>query len=85
MRVKIAEHLRPARPRRAVGINQCLRVNLEMGVRGGVDIGSFVDVGDARTLAKQDAASLLRVRRGGGSAHGGKGLACHFDLHHAWP
>jgi hypothetical protein len=27
----------------------------------------------------------MRVRCGGGRAHGGEGLACHDEFHHAWP
>lgn len=84
--VVIAYDLWPALPARgAVRVDQSLRVDLEMGGRRSVDIGGGPSVGDPPALAQQNAASLVRVRVGGMGAHGGKGPACHFDPHRAWP
>ena len=83
--MEISRNIRPARTGGAVRVDQGLRINLEMGVRRGMDVGSLERFYDPPACPQQDAASFQRVRAKRGSAHGGEGLACHFDLHHAWP
>lgn len=65
MRMVIAHHLRPAIPRRAMRIDQGLRIDFEMRLRSRVDIGGGLDRGDARAPAKQDAATFAGVGCGG--------------------
>ena len=61
----IAEHLGAAVAGRAVGVDKCLRVNLEMGLRGRVDVFSGQGGGDCgggvRGGSEQDAAAFGRV------------------------
>lgn len=83
--MEIARDLRPTGAGGAVRVDQSLRIDFEMGVRCGVDVGGLAGVGDASTLAQQEAARLTRMRCGSGGTHRGEGLACHFDLHHAKP
>lgn len=83
--MKIAHHLRPACPCGAVGVNQSLRVDFEMGAGRRVDVGGFASGDDPPAAAKQDTASLTRMRSSSSSAHEGEGPACHFNMHRAWP
>lgn len=62
MRMIVAEHLRPARTRPAVGIDQRLRVDLEMQFGLRVNIICGENRCDRITFAQQDAATLQRMR-----------------------
>ena len=56
----IADHLRPACAGGAVRIDEGLRVDLEMGGRGGMDVACRSNGGDVPCVTQQDAATLLR-------------------------
>ena len=45
-----------------MGVDEHLRVDLEMGCRVGMDIGGGEDVADARAFAEEDAAAFAGVR-----------------------
>jgi hypothetical protein len=68
-----------------VGIDQSLGIDLEMGGGRMVDVAGRARLDDLRARAKQQPASLMWVRSGGGGPHLAKGLACHDEFHHAWP
>jgi hypothetical protein len=57
----IAEHLGPARTRASVGIDQRLRVDLEMPIGLGVNIPCGEDRGDCLAVAQQNPAAFQRM------------------------
>lgn len=59
----IAGHWRATFPGSAMRVDQCLRIDLEMGFRRGMNICGGLDRGDAIPLPQQDAAAFEWVGR----------------------
>lgn len=84
MRMEIAHHGGAMSASSTVRVNQHPRLNLEMGVRRGMNVLRFPEGVDASCFAKQDAACLEGMRCVGGSAHRFQGLSCNAHVHRAW-
>ena len=63
MRMVIAQNLKPALTRRAMGIDQCLRVDLEMLFGSVVDIARRPRLDDPRASPQQDTAAFAWICR----------------------
>ena len=59
----MAEHLGPAPPCRTMGVDEDLRVDFEVGARGGMDVAGGPDTLDPLVVAKEEAASFIRMSR----------------------
>ena len=54
----ITNNLRPTRARRTMRIDQCLRIDLEMGFRRWVDVGGGTDFGDPLIPTQQQPTTF---------------------------
>ena len=60
MTVVVTKHFRPALPRRAVGIHECLGINLEVTARIVGDVGGGGGPLERLAAPEQDAAAFVR-------------------------
>ena len=81
----ISRDLRPALPRRTMGIDQSLRVDFEMGARRGVDVAGGKKGDDIPAPPQQDAATFMGQRIGSLSHQILDKPACDSQFHRAWP
>ena len=79
--MKIAQHARPASARRAMRIDQGLRVNFEMAIRRRMDIGAGARLLDPSGLAQQNAAGFARMLPSRAAPHLVGRSPCHAQLH----
>jgi len=81
MRVEIAKHLAPAVPFLAVGVDKCLRVDLELAAGIGSDIGCGPGMLDHPVLAEQNTATFLGRRARGLGKQAIQHRSCDAQLH----
>ena len=79
------EHLGPALPGCAVCVDQHLWVNLEMGLRHGMDVVCGQCVIDPIALTQQYPTAFAWMCGAGLGLQLGNCLSCHHDIHRPWP
>lgn len=84
----IAQHLSAVPAHGAMRIDEHLRVDFEMSLGAGMNIGSRNDSGDPcdplDLRAQQYSARLARMRCASLAYHDIEHIACHFNIHRAW-
>jgi hypothetical protein len=85
VRVIVTEDSGPTPPRRAVDIDERLRIDFEVGPRGRVDIAGGLNVFDAAVRAEQQAAAFERQRVLRFSQQPFQQISCQHDLHPHFP
>lgn len=77
----VSNHLGPASTCGSMGIDQCLRIDLEMCLWLGMHIAGWIGGMDPSALPQQDSATFVRIRCTGFGPDLCDHSACHHQLH----
>lgn len=81
----IAEHFRTALARGTMCIDQGLRIDLEKGCRGWMDISCGKSLSDLQLFAQQYSAAFIGVSLPSLLLDLLDHISCHCESHRAWP